>query len=180
MNNLIRNLHRDYREDEYINSIMGAADEELIKTSERRKEVNNEFFFDTMSAVGIALYERNLDFKTTGSIEDRRSQIEARWKTAGKCDLELLQTIANSWRNGEISVLFIDAGIVINFISLIGIPYDIENLKLAIETAKPAHLSITYKFIYRTWGMVKNLGYTCGYYKQRGYTCREMREKEVL
>ena len=180
MNNLIKNLHKDYRKDEYIKEVMGVAGKELSKTSQKTKNLNDEFFFDTMSAVGIALYEGNLDFKTTGSIGDRRNQIEARWKTAGKCDLELLQTIANSWRNGEIAVLFINGGIIINFISLVGVPYDIENLKLAIETAKPAHLSISWNFIYRTFGMVKNFGETTQYWKDKGYTWGDMRDKEGI
>ena len=175
---LLNNLHKDYREDPYLNSSMEAAGNQLDASETSVSNINNEFFFDTMTMFGVALYEKELNFKTTGSFEDKRNQIEARWKTAGKCDLNLLQVIANSWRNGEVTVLFTAAKIEIVFISLIGVPYDIENLKYALETARPAHIPIIYKFQYRTWGMVKDLGNTWGYYKNLGYTWKEVREKE--
>jgi hypothetical protein len=175
---LLNNLHKDYREDPYLESLMESSGKELETIGTKSSNLNNEFFFDTMTAFGVAMYEKEMDFDTTGSLEDQRNQIEARWKTAGKCDLELLQIIANSWRNGEITVLFTNAKIEIVFISLIGIPYDIENLKYAIETAKPAHIPISYTFRYRTWGMVNSLGNTWGYYNTQGYTWEEMREKE--
>jgi hypothetical protein len=175
---LLNNLHKDYRGDPYLSSIMESSGEELEKIESKCGNLINEFFFDTMTAFGIAVYEKELDFKTTGSLDDKRNQIEARWKTAGKCDLELLQIIANSWRDGEITVLFTGAKIEIVFISLIGIPYDIVNLKYAIETAKPAHIPISYTFRYRTWGMAKSFGNTWGYYKSKSYTWKEMREME--
>ncbi len=175
---LLNNLHKDYRGDPYLSSIMESSGGELETIESKCGNLTNEFFFDTMTAFGIALYEKELNFKTTGSLDDKRNQIEARWKTAGKCDLELLQIIANSWRNGEITVLFTDAKIEIIFISLIGIPYDIQNLKYSLETAKPAHIPISYNFKYRTWGMVNALGNTWGYYNTQGYTWKEMRERE--
>ena len=61
---------------------------------------------------------------------------------SGKCDVELLQTIANSWRNGVIKVLFVDATIEIKFVSLVGIPDDLNTLKFMIDEAKPAHLTL--------------------------------------
>ncbi|MGL5427209.1 MAG: putative phage tail protein, partial [Cetobacterium sp.] len=50
------------------------------------------------------------------------------------------------------------------FISIIGIPRDVEVLKSAINEAKPAHLPIEYTFRYRTWGNLLENNWR--YYKQ--------------
>jgi len=177
---LIQNLHKDFRQDEYIGEVLGAAGEELDVQKNKIQNAREEFFFDTMGMLGVAVYEDQLAMTTSGSIENRRNQVEAKWKTAGKCDLELLQRISNSWRNGEISVLFTAAKIEIVFVSLVGIPDDIESLKIALETAKPAHIPISYTFKFRTFGMVKALGQTTQYWKDKGYTWKDMREKEGI
>ena len=53
-----------------------------------------------MSAERIEALEKELAYKTNAkTIELKRTEIEARWKASGKCDVELLQAIANSWRN---------------------------------------------------------------------------------
>lgn len=174
---LLGNLHKIFREDKYIKNLMEASGKELDDIENKTDQLGKEFFFDTMSPVGIAVLENQLDFKATGdSIEGKREQLEARWKTAGKCDLELLKIIANSWRNGEVSVLFTNAVIEITFISIVGIPNNVEALKRSLGEAKPAHLPINYTFKYRTWGML--LPKTWGYYMQ--YTWGQVLKQEVI
>lgn len=175
--NLLKNIHKIFREDNYIDNLMEASGKELDNIENKTEQLGKEFFFDTMSPVGIAVLENQLDFKATGdSIEGKREQLEARWKTAGKCDLELLKIIANSWRNGEVSVLFTNAVIEITFVSIVGIPNNVEALKHSLGEAKPAHLPINYTFKYRTWGML--LPKTWGYYMQ--YTWGQVLKQEVI
>jgi hypothetical protein len=178
--NLLNNLNKIIRKDKYVDNVMTPQGEDLESIALKIIELSNEYFFDTMSLEGIAVYERQMDFKTIGTLEDRRQQIEARWKTAGKCSLELLQNIANSWRNGLVEIQFISGVIEVTFSSLVGVPSDLEGLKKAIGEAKPAHLGINYSFKYSTWGMVKDLGQTTQYWKDKGYTYTQMREQEVL
>lgn len=177
---LIANLNKIYRNDKYIDNIMGAAGIDLKEVEEDIKTVGTEFFFDTMDKAGIDIYSRQLDITTTGELEDKRNQIEAKWKTTGKCDLELLQDIANSWRNGQVEIKFLNGIIQVTFNSLVGVPEDLEGLKAAIKEAKPAHLGINYSFKYRTFGMVKALGQTTQYWKDKGYTYTQLREQEEL
>lgn len=174
---LLENLHKIFRNDNYIDNLMGISGNGLDDIENKIDQLGKEFFFDTMSSVGIAILENQLDFKATGdSIEGKREQLEARWKTAGKCDLELLKVIANSWRNGEVSVLFTNAVIEITFVSIVGIPSNVEALKLSLKEAKPAHLPINYTFKYRTWGML--LPKQWEYYKQ--YTWGQVLKQEVI
>ncbi len=172
---LINNLHSIFREDPYIINIFGAVGSDLGYLSEETQSAGNEFFFDTMSTFGIKVMENEMDFITYGSIEDRRSQIEARWKTGGKCSIDILRGIADSWRNGETEITFIDAVIKVAF-SGTGIPSDLVNLKKALEEAKPAHLPIEYIFKYRTHEQLE--AYTHAELEQ--FTHLELREKEDL
>ncbi len=160
MNNkmeMLNSLHKLFRKDPYINSILEAAGVDLDKISTEVDGIKAEMFFDTMTEKGILIYQKELAYPPKSTfLEGKRLEIEARWKTTGKCDLKLLQKIADTWRNGEIEVQFKNAVIKIKFISLIGIPDDLEALKHSINEAKPAHLPIEYLILYRTWGMLSN------------------------
>ncbi|MGL5050461.1 MAG: putative phage tail protein [Fusobacteriaceae bacterium] len=162
---IISNLHKVFRSDSYINNLLGVAGERLDNYEKKAEGLEKEFWFDSMSALGIAILEDQLAYNTmSNTLEGKREELEGRWKTSGKCDLKLLQTIANSWRNGEVAVLFTNACIKVTFISIIGIPRDVEVLKSAINEAKPAHLPIEYTFRYRTWGNLLENNWR--YYKQ--------------
>lgn len=172
---LLKNLHKIFRDDPYLKSLLLSAGKNLDYLEKKSKDLGHEFWFDTMSEVGIAILENQMDYLAISkTIEGKREEQEGRWKIAGKCNLELLQKIADSWRNGEVAVIFTNAVIEITFISLVGIPHDVDALKKLIEKAKPAHLPINYNFIYRTWGIVKPKDYL--YYK--GFTWEEVLRTE--
>lgn len=157
MSDLINNLHKIYRNDPYIQSIFNSADLVLEDISIRITDFEKEYWFDTLSLLGIELLEKQLNFKSNPlvSLEDRRSQLEARWKMGGKSDIELLQSLADTWRYGAVAIKFSGSIIEVEFVSILGIPSDVDGLKHALETAKPAHLAITYKFKYRVWDEIK-------------------------
>lgn len=174
---LLKNLHKLFREDPYIKSLMEAAGTRLEDIDKNADGIGSEFWFDTMSTVGIAIMENQLDYKTMSeTLEGKREEIEGRWKTSGKCDLKLLQRIADSWRNGAVAVTFTEAVIELTFISITGIPYNLDALKVIIEEAKPAHLPIRYNFTYRVWASLPPKKWE--YYKK--YTWREVMEKEGI
>jgi len=177
--NLENNIHKIFRKDDYIKEIFISAGNRLDNLEEKIIQLDKERNFDTMSLFGIATMENELAYQTKSTdLNDKREEISGRWKTAGKCDLELLQKIANSWRNGNVTVLFTDAVINIIFVSIVGIPYNIETLKFAIEEAKPAHLPIKFKITYRTWGMLKDSKKTWEYFSK--FTWKDLRDKEGI
>lgn len=172
---LISYIHKLLRQDPYINDLFGAVGKTLDDLEGTLKKLSNEFLFSTMTEDRIKELEKELAYTTDSkTLEGKRAEIEARWKMSGKCDVELLQTIANSWRNGVIKVSFIDATIEIKFVSLVGIPDDLNTLKFMIDEAKPAHLPINFSFMYRTWGMLPPR--TWG--QIGAFTWKELREKE--
>lgn len=149
---LLLAIHRSFRKDRWINELFHAAGISFDEIQQRLQEIDDQNFIDT-ATWGLKLYEKDLGIitKKTTSIENRRAEIEARWKTDNKIDIEILQRIADSWENGETIIQFKEGRIKISFVSARGIPEEIDSLKRALEIAKPAHLPIDYIFNYMTW-----------------------------
>ena len=180
MNNteeMLKNLHKIFRKDPYINEILKTAGIDLDKINSEADRIKLEMFFDTMTSIGIKIYSKEMDYiPQSQNLEGQRAEIEARWKTSGKSDLKLLQIIADTYRNGEIKVLFINGVLDIRFISLVGIPDNIEILMKLIDEAKPAHIPYKYSYIYRLWRMLPPK--TWQFYNN--YTWKDVMQKEGI
>lgn len=175
-------LHKLYSGDTFINDLFSSIATAFNKINEAITSIKNEMFFDTMLQK-LPYYEKMMNFIATSSqyLDDRRSRVRARWQNKGHNSVQLLQSIANSWKNGatEITlggqylkvkdihnVLTINQlqtkkleefasnnspsylSLIVKFVSNIGIPTDLENLKKELEIARPAHIPIFYKFKY--------------------------------
>ncbi|EHO80722.1 putative phage tail protein [Fusobacterium ulcerans] len=144
MNNsqiLLNNLHKIFRKDEYIKANMQNAGLQLDKIENKIRLIEKEFLFSTMSHERVKKLEKELDYKTkSDTLEGKRLEIEARWKTSGKCDLELLQIIAETWQADTVEIKFIDGNLEVEFLSTINADYDLKGLKNSLDEAKPAHL----------------------------------------
>lgn len=114
------------------------------------EQMSADSFLDTASDQAVRRYEKILNINpTTGqSIGDRKSALIAKWRTVGKVNLKMLQNIADSWKNGEITVSFTDGKIKLTFVGEYGVPTNLAALKAALEEIKPAHLVIDYGFRY--------------------------------
>lgn len=146
---LVGNLHKLYREDPWINELFNSAGITLDNIYAAIEDLKNQYWFDTMTWA-IPVVENMLQFKTDSYavIEDRRSQLEARWKSNGKADIYLLQAVANSWKNGDVTVSFVNGKIQVAFVGEFGVPKDLTGLQKALDDVKPAHLALVYSFRY--------------------------------
>ena len=166
---IIKTLHKLYRTDKWINELFNSVGLTLDNISSTVDEIYNDNYFDTASEEAVKHYEYELGItpRADQSLEDRRVVIRARWINNGKVDINLLQEVANSWKNGTTALEFIGGKIHVKFISPIGIPADLEALKEVLEDTKPAHLAIYYTFLWLTWGQAKSFG-TWGDHKANG------------
>ena len=82
------------------------------------------------------------------SLEDRKSTVTAKWRSVGKVDLTMFQSIADAWKNGELAVSIEDGKIKLTFVGDYGVPSDIYTLIKALGEVKPAHLPLEYNFKY--------------------------------
>ena len=130
-----------------------AAEHDLQKNDV--EQVLRNLFFDTCSIEMLEFYEKECGITQKAKSEaDRRSAVEAKWKSDGKCDIVLLQLLADSWQYGKTSVDYSNSKLIVSFIDK-GIPTDVDGLKAALEEAKPAHIPIEYVYTYNTWADLK-------------------------
>lgn len=151
MQNLIQNLHKRYRNDPWLNELFNSTVLTLDLIERELIFLYEQFWFDTVDAKFLPVYEKLLNIKTNpnSSIEDRRAFVEATWKSSGgKCDIKLIQAVCNSWKNGNVTASFINGTIQLKFIGEHGVPKDLDTLILKVDDVKPTHLPLTYVFTY--------------------------------
>lgn len=156
---LINNLTKLYKNDPYVNEVLTSVGLNMDNIEAELKSLEKEYWFDSMSLFGINIVEKQLDFNTNpkDKIEDKRSQIEARWKANGKVNLNMIQKVCSSWKNGQVKISFTNGKIKLDFNSTYGIPDDLDGLMDILDEIKPAHLGLIYVFKYwliediKTW-----------------------------
>lgn len=143
-------------------------------------DLENQMYIDT--ATWALTYWEQLYALPNGEgkdISERRANIKSRLRGYGTCTKEHIRNVAESFTNGSVTVIEHpeEYAFSITFTSVIGIPPNIEDLEKTIEAIKPAHLSVTYIFTYRTWDDVSHL--TWG--EANIYSWEELKSKsEVL
>ena len=147
---MISYLHKLYKEDLYFNALLNAIGINLDFIDKKVEQANNNMFFDICDSKTLSFYEKeaNIIPKITQTREERAEALSAKWRSEGKTDIQLLQSVCNAWKNGKTSVSFETGMINIKFVGEYGVPTDIEALKKALEDVKPAHLKINYEFSY--------------------------------
>lgn len=128
---------------EAIGAEMDVYDGEIVQNEK-------DLFFDLCGLEMLKVYEHEAGITPLQSQDEsaRRSAVEAKWKSGGKVDIEMLQAVANSWKNGKVDVDFVNNKIQITFIDQFGLPADRAGLEIALDEVKPAHLPIAYLIKY--------------------------------
>ncbi|ACO86218.1 DUF2313 domain-containing protein [Clostridium botulinum] len=146
---LIANLHKRVRQDSYVKNLCNASGIEMDTIEDVLEDIKKQFKFETMTwSADLLASEMGIKLDPSLKQDEKNSIIAARWKSEGKADLNLLQAICNSWKNGNVKVSFIDGKIVFKFVGEYGIPADLDSLKKQIDLSKPSHLAIDYLFAY--------------------------------
>lgn len=141
-------------------------------------ETIDQCFVNTATAL-LPRYEKiyGVQVDVSKSNEFRRERIRAKIRGVGTVTKQMIEATARSYSNGEVEIIE-DPGsyrFVIKFVGTLGIPANMTDLILTIEEIKPAHLSYTFDYTYRTYG---ELGaYT--HEQLSAYTHQELREGEM-
>jgi len=125
----------------------------------------------------LAIYERDLGIPTESgkALSERRSAIKSKERGTGKADANLFETVALAYTNGEVDVAF-DGTIQITFSSFLGTPPNVDDLKMVLEDIKPAHLDISYIYIYRLYEDLEPYTHA----DLSAYTYNDLREGELI
>lgn len=120
--------------------------------------VMDQIFAASASGWGLDWWEKELDLPTIAGKPDseRRSRIISKLRGMGTVTINLMQVIAEAYDNGLIDVIDHpeDYYFIVQFISHLGAPPNLDDVKSAIEDAKPAHLEVIYEFKYL---LIKNI-----------------------
>lgn len=147
MLDIIKQLPTAYRADKWVRDLLGCIAALDEKQRESALETAAQLFPDAMTWI-LETEERiaGLEGNAALTLEKRRTALQARWRAAGKCDVELIQRVCDSWKNGEISVGFAEGVIVLTFVGAYGVPEaaELAALQEAIEHTIPCHLAAEY------------------------------------
>ena len=147
--NMLRSLPVAYRTDKWVRDLLAAIQSLDDTQREQMLDITQQLFPASMTWA-LAIEERDAGLASTGTLEERRTALIARWRAAGKCDVELIQRVCDSWKNGEISVGFAAGVIVLTFVGAYGVPEaaELAALQDAVENTIPCHLAVSYLYRY--------------------------------
>lgn len=117
----------------------------------------NEAYLLTMSERRISEWEKALGiaFSSGDSIEDRREVIIARIRGQGKLNTALINSIVSAFTNGTADSYFRDGTL---YVDITPPPenkqYKFENVERELMKKIPAHIRLTVRRDYATWGEV--------------------------
>ena len=135
--NMLRSLPVAYRTDKWVCDLLAAIQSLDDTQREQMLDITQQLFPGSMTWA-LAIEERDAGLASTGTLEERRTALIARWRA---CD---------SWKNGEISVGFAEGVIVLTFVGAYGVPEAaaLAALQDAIEHTIPCHLETEYLYRY--------------------------------
>ncbi len=147
--NMRKSLPVAYRTDKWVCDLLAAIQSLDDTQREQMLDITQQLFPGSMTWA-LTIEERDAGLPSTGTLEERRTALIARWRGSGKCDVDLIQRVCDAWKNGEISVGFAKGVIVLTFVGAYGVPEaaELAALQDAVEHTIPCHLAVSYLYRY--------------------------------
>lgn len=137
-----------------FNEIFKSHGAECDSVDAATTEILNQCYVDT-ATWGLEYWEAflGIPIDELKDVSSRRSVIKSKIRGVGSVTVELLQSIAQSYDNGEIDIIEHNDiySFEVKFVGTRGIPPNLTDLQNAISIIKPAHLDVIYTFRYMTW-----------------------------
>lgn len=122
------------------------------------RDIINQCFVET-ATWGLDNWESFVGIQTDTSknIDDRRACVLSKLRGYSTITVNLIQTVASSFSNGQVEVIEHPSiySFEVKFIGTIGIPPNMSDLQNIINQIKPAHLEVTYTYLYTQWSKVE-------------------------
>jgi uncharacterized protein YmfQ (DUF2313 family) len=140
-----------YYTGEVVTNILDRESEEMADLNADIADVLDQFFIDT-ATWGLENWERVCGIPTdrTKPNQQRRSVIKSKLRGIGTVTVGMLQSVAQAYDRGTIEVTEQPSlyQFTIKFVDTLGAPPNIDDLKAAMESVKPAHLAVVYAYKY--------------------------------
>jgi uncharacterized protein YmfQ (DUF2313 family) len=165
MDILLSILPQYYHQNYDAMEIWRTGNRELALNANQIYEVLNQLFIEE-ATWGLSAWETMLGLPNGISLsyEERRGNIKAKLRSNSVVTKARLLEIANSYKQGTIQVTekVSNFEIEIKFVSIYGIPSNVQDFQKAIREIIPAHLNVTYIFNYTTMGELTSYDMSMG------------------
>jgi len=153
---MIDGLPSYYRKSQVVKDLYNAIQSALEKfEGDMDTKASNLF---VLTASDLSLHEKNVGLTSNSSIheETRRAQVLARLQGYNLLTVLELKSLIKLYDKMGCSINedFENYTVTIIFDGHKGIPYNFEQIKVAIDEVKPAHLNFKYEFVRNTWDEV--------------------------
>lgn len=159
MDRLIDYLPEYWKEIKYMIALQDALGDEIQELKANLEDFFKQMFLET-ATWGLDRWEKMLDLPTNYdlSFENRREIIKAKLRSAGTTTKEMIVSMASAFSGGEVEVIEHNDRYTfeIKFVGTKGIPSNMEAFKGSINSIKPAHLAVEYKYTYTVWKELKS------------------------
>lgn len=134
------NLPSQYREDPWILALSGCINAQIEEQRAQAASIPEQMSLDTVSW-NLSVEERIAGIvPSSGStVEKRRADLRAKWRSSGKATLEQIRTVAESWPGQGVTASFLGGIIRLDVINLEG---NADDIRSVVEKIKPAHLPL--------------------------------------
>ncbi|MDQ7096945.1 DUF2313 domain-containing protein [Desulfosporosinus sp. PR] len=124
------------------------------------QDIVNQCFVNT-ATWGLDNWESLLGIITDHrkDVNYRRTVVNAKLRGSGTITVNLVQNVAGSFINGKVAVIEHPSiySFEVMFVGTVGIPPNLSDVQDVINQIKPAHLAVTYTFLYTQWSKVKTI-----------------------
>lgn len=174
---MMNRLQPFQRKSSIYKAIFDAEAGQFVNRDAAIKDLHKQLSVDT-ATWALAIYEGELGIVTDVNkpLSERRSVIKSKMRGTGKVDAALIKMVVESWTNGGVDVSFSESTITITFNDIVGIPENIDDVKVAVQNISPAHLVVIYVFLYNTWGQAK----TKTWGQLRAYTWGQVKSSNIF
>lgn len=151
LNSYLPRFYEDIRE---AQAILNTETKSLNQLNADIDDVLAQFFIDT-ATWGLSRWESICGIPTDESkpIDQRRSVVKSKVRGIGTVTVGLIKDVAESYGNGQVDVIEdnVNYTITIKFVSDLGVPTNLNDIKNSLREIIPAHLAINYAFTFVTY-----------------------------
>lgn len=142
-----------------INELVRTEANEIKSAKDTLSNFSDEAFIDSATDHGLDRLETIYKIvpPSDASFEERREVLKSQKRGFDKLSSDSIKNITDAFTNGDVIVKFEPSKVLVQFVSVLGIPSNISEVTSYLEVRKPAHLSIEFIFIYRRYEQLKTM-----------------------
>ena len=148
---LLERYQEFYRSSPQMAAIQEAMDPEVLELQETLDSCLEQLSANT-ATWGLPYWEKTLGLPVEPGkpLDFRRGRVRAKLRGSGVTDVEMIQSVAESFTNGTVEVTEIPKAfkVQIYFTSSHGVPPNQDDLTQSLREIMPAHLAWEYRYLF--------------------------------